>query len=110
MKWMRSPLFWFYAILTLLTIRQCVHPGWSSVGLRRLEYLQRIALGFLAAWFVTTDTRRREEAWPADHMMVMALVLFPAYLLTTRKWKGLCILAGLILSLVVAAIIPSFFV
>jgi hypothetical protein len=107
--WMRCPIAWFCVVLLVGATQRCFPDAWDASAWRRIGFLENAAFGFLAAWFVAIDTRKAKDFWPTDHMMVWSLPLFPYYLLTTRKWKGLAILVGLVVGLYLANLIPTFF-
>jgi hypothetical protein len=81
----------------------------DTINPKNLGILETISLAFIAACWVSRDSTKSKEPWPTDHVMIFYAVLFPAYIITTRKWKGAALLLKLATALLLTAIIPAFF-
>jgi hypothetical protein len=102
----RRHCLWFAAALVVFSVRNYwelhvrVYPAANSA------YLDGAVLGLIASCWMATDSRKRDERWPQDQMMLFYWFLFPAYLIFTRKWRGLGILALFSLGLALSTVIP----
>jgi hypothetical protein len=83
-----------------------LHLGVGVLSLHRL-----VLLGFLATW-VVADTQQLGRDFPSlDHGWFVMFVPFylTYYLLSTRRWRGLLILAGMLSLFAVPAVVEAFY-
>lgn len=102
-----NPIAWFGALLFISII--------TGVTLASAEYdrvelvlgLQGIALQFIASAWVLRDSKRKRLMWPADHAFTLTAFIFPIYVISTRGWKGLLLLLGILFLLFFTAFVPE---
>ena len=74
---------------------------------KREVWLDRFAIGYLAAWYVADDCRKRLRGWPSDLVAILPMILFPIYIISARRWRGVAIVAAILLSFAVAEIVSA---
>jgi len=106
---MNKPILWFFVLLTTSTVHHCAPEHWPpAAAVREVEPFYQLGFAILAGWFIMVDPQNKKAGWPCDHVAIFSGVLFPLYLLTTRKWKGLLILCALVAALALSMALPSF--
>ena len=107
MKSVITPLTCFVALLALWTIRGAAGGEIDAFTEKREVWLDRLAVGYFAAWYVADDCRKRLRHWPSDLVVALPFILFPIYVISTRGWRGVAVLAALLLSFGMAAILSA---
>ncbi len=107
MKTLWNPLTWFVALLLIIAVRNFSLFELNAPPSKESEVLAAILFSFIAACWVSRDSQKKGDSWPADHIMSFCVVLFPAYVLTTRKWKGAALLLGLVTAVILTGVLPE---
>ena len=103
---LNSPVLWFIAALIVLVARNSADVRFGRPV--SPHYLDAVLLGFMAACWVARDAKNR-LSWPSDHTMLFYPVVFPVYLVVTRKWMGILWLTLLWLGWFLSFILPVLF-
>lgn len=101
---LNSPIAWFVAVLVIFAIRNGIAAAHGQV--MQTHKLDTLLLGYIAAWWMARDVRCRRN-WPSDWTMIFYPVVFPIYLVATRKWKGLAWLSFLLVVLALVFTLPQ---
>ena len=103
MRLFGKPVVWFITLIGILTLRSLFMDGESTQPSNLSDYLARAAFGYTAACWASRDARKRSaDGWPMDHVMFFSFILLPAYIVVTRKWKGV----GILIVLAVCLTLP----
>jgi len=103
---LKSPIAWFVAVLVIFAFRNGMAAAHGEVI--QTNKLDALLLGYITAWWMARDVRNKEN-WPSDWTMIFYPIVFPIYLIATRKWKGLAWLVLLLFVLALVFGLPQFF-
>lgn len=96
-RFILSPLTWYVVALTAFTVQDWVLAqqglgiGGAAAALRTY-----VCLYLLMTW-VCFDALRRRVAFPCDFVVLFFWLCFPIYLIHSRGWRGIGLLALIVL-------------
>lgn len=104
---LHDPSLWFVAYLIIVTISGIGFHLNPHTNVELALKLKGIALGFIAAVWVQRDAAKSRSHFPSDLVFQYWFVLFPVYLLSTKKWRGLLRLLLIVFLLGCTLIMPE---
>ena len=107
MKLLRNPVTWFIVLLLIMTFRNYQLMEVNAIASEKSDLWVAVSLAFIATCWVSRDSQKRNNLWPIDHVMFFCAILFPAYILMTRKWKGVALLFALAIALILTVLVPA---
>jgi hypothetical protein len=88
-----SPLTWYLLGLVAFTIQDGILSQ-QQLGVGKMAGLLRAnVLAYLLMTWTCLDSFRRREPFPCDMVVLNFQIFFPIYLIHSRGWRGLGLLA-----------------